>query len=87
MCIQLLPIKEVGKLLFTNQIVEEHVDSGCISKVKLSYGDINCYRHPELEPRFNADLLLCTLSYSFHENIPVSPIQEIQTPPPNPYIG
>lgn len=88
MCIQVLPIKEVGKLLFNNQIVEEHVDGGCSSKgSKLSNNDINCHRYSEYETEMNPDLFLNTFSYGYHEDIPASPIQEIQTPPPNNPLG
>lgn len=88
MCIQVLPIKEVGKLLFNNQIVEEHVD-GCSSSkgAKLSYNDINCHRYSDYETEMNPNLFLNTFSYGYREDIPTSPIQEIQTPPPNNFLG
>lgn len=86
MCVQLLPIKEMGKLLFNNQIVEEHVDSGgcgAAKSLKLSNGDINLHRYADLNVELNPELFLNTFSYRYHEDIPASPIQEIQTPPPN----
>jgi len=87
MCVQLLPIAQVGKLLFNNQIVEEHVDGGCMSKtLKLSPNDLNFHRYADEATELNPELFLRTLSYSYHEDIPASPIQEIQTPPPN-HIG
>lgn len=87
MCIQVLPIKEVGKLLFNNQIVEEHVD-GCSSKgTKLSQSDINCHRYSDYETEMNPNLFMTTFSYGYHEDIPTSPVQEIQTPPPNNRLG
>lgn len=89
MCVQLLPIEQMGKMLFNNQIVEEHVDGGCSSSkgVKLSQGDINCHRYADLNVELNPELFLSTLSYRYHEDIPASPIQEIQTPPPNGHIA
>ncbi|RPD38394.1 hypothetical protein EG028_24280 [Chitinophaga barathri] len=84
MCIQMLPIKEVGKLLFNNQIVEEHVDGGCSSKgSKPAAHDLNFHRYAEMETELNPELFLSTLNYNYYEEIPASPIQEIQTPPPN----
>ncbi|AWO01529.1 hypothetical protein DLD77_07390 [Chitinophaga alhagiae] len=89
MCIQVLPIKEVGKLLFNNQIVEEHVDGSSSSSkgAKLSNGDINCHRYSDYETEMNPDLFLTNFSYGYREDIPASPIQEIQTPPPNNHLG
>ncbi|MFD2889615.1 hypothetical protein [Chitinophaga cymbidii] len=89
MCVQLLPIEQMGKLLFNNQIVEEHVDGGgsCTSKVKLSNGDINCHRYADANAALNPELFLNTLSYRYHEDIPASPVQEIQTPPPNGHLA
>lgn len=87
MCVQLLPIAQVGKLLFNNQIVEEHVSGDCMSKtLKLSPNDLNFHRYSDQVTALNPELFLRTLSYSYHEDIPASPIQEIQTPPPN-HIG
>lgn len=84
MCIQMLPIKEVGKLLFNNQIVEEHVEGSCSAKgFKLSPGDLNYHRYGEEETEMNPALFLKTLSYRLLEDIPAGPVQEIQTPPPN----
>lgn len=84
MCVQLLPIAQVGKLLFNNQIVEEHVNGDCMSKtLKLSPNDLNFHRYADQVTELNPELFLRTLSYSYHEDIPTSPIQEIQTPPPN----
>lgn len=83
MCIQMLPIKEVGKLLFCNQIVEEHVEGGCSSKGPKLTGDFNFHRYAEMETELNPELFLSTLNYNYYEEIPASPIQEIQTPPPN----
>lgn len=85
MCVQMLPIQEVGKLLFNNQIVEEHVDGGCSAGkgIKFSGNDLNYHRYAGLETELNPALFLNSLSYRYHEDIPVGPIQEIQTPPPN----
>ncbi|WP_298707644.1 MULTISPECIES: hypothetical protein [Chitinophaga] len=84
MCIQVLPIKEVGKLLFNNQIVEEHVEGNCSAKgIKLSPSDLNCHKYGEEETEMNPALFLKTLTYRLMEDIPAGPVQEIQTPPPN----
>lgn len=83
MCIQVLPIKEVGKLLFNNQIVEEHVEGSYGSKgIKLA-SDLNCHRYGEGETEMNPALFLTTFTYRLFEDIPAGPVQEIQTPPPN----
>lgn len=83
MCIQMLPIKEVGKLLFNNQIVEEHVEGGCSSKGPKLTSDLSFHRYAEMEAAMSPELFLSTLNYNYYEEIPASPIQEIQTPPPN----
>ncbi|MCK7558645.1 hypothetical protein MKQ70_28080 [Chitinophaga sedimenti] len=84
MCIQVLPIKEVGKLLFNNQIVEEHVDSsaenGCNQKcgfkqLKDFYG-----RNFELSEQFEHALIVSITHYQLFENISSGPIKEIHTP-------
>ncbi|QEH40123.1 hypothetical protein [Chitinophaga sp. XS-30] len=89
MCVQLLPIEQMGKLLFNNQIVEEHVDGGCSSSknLKLNSGDINCHRYGDLDVELNPELFANALSFRYHEDIPASPVQEIQTPPPNSHVA
>ncbi len=82
MCIQVLPIKEVGKLLFNNQIVEEHVENCGAKGVKLP-SDLNVHKYGENETEMNPALFLRTLTYRLMEDIPAGPVQEIQTPPPN----
>lgn len=83
MCIQLLPIKEVGKLLFNNQIVEEHMEGGNSSKGPKLTADLGFLRYAEMSALLNPELFLSTRNYNYYEEIPASPIQEIQTPPPN----
>ena len=84
MCIQVLPIKEVGKLLFNNQIVEEHVEGSCGSKggVKL-LADLNCHKYGDDETAMDPALFLTSYTYRLLEDVPAGPVQEIQTPPPN----
>lgn len=83
---QLLPIKEVGKLLYKNQIVEEHpVDCG-VDHVKIAKELKFCKQYDE---SFNFSLLLLHSTMHAHlmEDIPSNPAQEIHAPPPNHYIG
>ncbi|RBL93513.1 hypothetical protein [Chitinophaga flava] len=80
---QLLPIKEVGKLLFNNQIVEEHpIDAGG-DHVKMAKELKFCKVFDPLE--FNPVLLLGVLQPLLMEDIPSNPAQEIHAPPPNYY--
>ncbi len=82
---QLLPIKEVGKLLFNNQIVEEHpVDCGA-DHVKIAKELKFCKQFDEIQ--FNPLLILGILQYHLMEDIPSNPAQEIHAPPPNMHIA
>ncbi|NLR59856.1 hypothetical protein HGH93_17235 [Chitinophaga polysaccharea] len=82
---QLLPIKEVGKLLFNNQIVEEHpVDAGG-DHVKIAKDLKFCKQFDELQ--FNTQLVLDVIHYQLMEDIPSNPAQEIHAPPPNVHIA
>lgn len=82
---QLLPIKEVGKLLFNNQIVEEHpVDAGG-DHVKIAKELKFCKQFDELQ--FNSQLVLDVIHYQLMEDIPSNPAQEIHAPPPNMHIA
>ncbi|TWF44664.1 hypothetical protein FHW36_101584 [Chitinophaga polysaccharea] len=82
---QLLPIKEVGKLLFNNQIVEEHpVDAGG-DHVKIAKDLKFCKQFDELQ--FNSQLVLDVIHYQLMEDIPSNPAQEIHAPPPNMHIA
>jgi hypothetical protein len=83
---QLLPIKEVGKLLYKNQIVEEHpVDCG-VDHVKIAKELKFCKQYDD-----NLDLSLVLLHGTNYihlmEDIPSNPAQEIHAPPPNQHIG
>ncbi|MBV7528713.1 hypothetical protein [Chitinophaga sp. sic0106] len=78
---QFLPIKEVGKILFNNQIVEEHpVEGG--DHLKLAKELKFCHHADDL---LRGNLLLEVKLNRFHSNedIPSSPAQEIHCPPPN----
>lgn len=86
MATQLLPIKEVGKILFNNQIVEEHPADGCSnSGDNLKFGkEIKFFdKNFNDSVHFNPQLFLSILQYHLFEDIPNSPAQEIHTPPPN----
>lgn len=78
---QLLPIKEVGKLLFNNQIVEEHpVDAGG-DHVKIAKELKFCKQFDSIQ--FNPLLFIGLLQFHMMEDIPSNPAQEIHAPPPN----
>jgi hypothetical protein len=78
---QFLPIKEVGKLLFNNQIVEEHpVDCG-VDHVKIAKDLKFCKKSDDLQ--FNPLLIINIVHYRLMEDIPSHPAQEIYAPPPN----
>ncbi|WP_143308662.1 hypothetical protein [Chitinophaga vietnamensis] len=80
---QLLPVKEVGKLLFNNQIVEEHPVDGCGGDhVKLTK-ELKCCTLFDSTLRLDPLLLLTPVQYHLFEDIPSGPAREIHTPPPN----
>lgn len=79
---QLLPIKEMGKLLFNNQIVEEHPVDGCSNdNVKLAK-ELKFY-HSDAALKFSPELYLKIMQYQLFEDIPNGPAREIHAPPPN----
>lgn len=79
---QLLPIKEMGKLLFNNQIVEEHPVDGCVDIVKLAK-EVKYYDHFDDSLKFAPELYLNIVQYQLFEYIPSGPAREIHAPPPN----
>ncbi|ATL46616.1 hypothetical protein COR50_05140 [Chitinophaga caeni] len=83
MCVQLLPIKEVGKLLFNNQIVEEHIDGGCSSKSPVKLVKDFHLNYTEQGSLYDPRFTLISGGHQYFEHLPPNPIQEIQTPPPN----
>lgn len=74
----------MGKLLFNNQIVEEHpVDGSCSNdNVKLAK-EFKYYKQFDSMLKFPPEMYLNIIQYQILENIPTSPAQEIHTPPPN----
>ncbi|HEY0272892.1 MAG TPA: hypothetical protein VGC22_06880 [Chitinophaga sp.] len=79
MCTQLLPIRALGKILFNNQIVEEHVDSEggkILKEVKFHpvHGHVNYLA---------VEIFLQELFSRYHEQLPTNHSMEVQTPPPN----
>jgi hypothetical protein len=83
MSTQLLPIKEMGKLLFNNQIVEEHpVDGNCGDLVKLAK-EIKYLDHYDSSLLSEHSLTLRGIHYNFFADIPQGPAREIHCPPPN----
>ena len=79
---QLLPIKEMGKLLFNNQIVEEHPVDGSCDTVKLAK-EFKYYNHFDAALKFSPELFLNIVQYQLFEDIPSGPAREIHAPPPN----
>lgn len=88
---QVLPVKEIGKILFKNQLTEEVKESDCSEcgggeTVKLKKEGEPLY-HPEEEEQQTARVQY--LSHSLHtaiheaERLPLHHIGEILTPPPN----
>ncbi|MCW3462388.1 hypothetical protein [Chitinophaga nivalis] len=83
---QLLPIKEVGKLLFNNQIVEEHPVDCNADHLKLAK-ELKFCKQFDGELQFNPLLFLGVLHNHLMEDIPSNPAQEIHAPPPNVFIA
>ncbi|RAI98635.1 hypothetical protein LX64_04619 [Chitinophaga skermanii] len=82
-CVQLLPIKEVGKLIFNNQIVEEHVEGGCSAKSPMKLVKDVHFCNSEQSSFLDPGFIIETRALQYFEQLPASPIKEIQTPPPN----
>ncbi|ASZ10384.1 hypothetical protein CK934_05005 [Chitinophaga sp. MD30] len=84
MCTQLLPIKEMGKLLFNNQIVEEHPsDGGCGNDIIKLAKELKYCKQYDGALKFAPELFLNIIQYHLLEDIPNGPAQEVKTPPPN----
>lgn len=80
---QLLPIKEMGKLLFNNQIVEEHPVDGCGGDTVKLAKELKYYNHDDPSLKFAPALYLRIVQYQLFEDIPNGPAREIHAPPPN----
>ena len=82
MCTQLLPVRALGKILFNNQIVEEHPvhEDGEGAK---SLKEIKFYPIHDYMPDMVSHIFLQILHGHYHEQLPVHPSMEVQTPPPN----
>ena len=76
----------MGRLLFNNQIVEEHPSDGGSSGgddvVKLAK-ELKFLSHHDHSLHDQPYLLLTHLHYTFLEAIPKGPAREIHCPPPN----
>jgi hypothetical protein len=83
MVTQLLPIKEVGKLLFNNQIVEEHPVEGGYDHAKKLFKEIKFFKPLNEHQGQDPQLLLGAMLYDGFADIPSGPAKEIHTPPPN----
>jgi len=80
-----LPLKQVGNLLFKNQLTEE-ISEGHDSPVKKSDGkfDINKYTFAcDLATNVHSQLPVVGFYGSFNSLLPLSPVKDIHTPPPN----
>jgi len=82
MSTQLLPIKEMGRLLFNNQIVEEHPVDGCGDIVKLTK-ELKFLKIYDPSLQYAPSLFLTNTHYNFLAEIPQGPAREIHCPPPN----
>jgi hypothetical protein len=82
MSTQLLPIKEMGRLLFNNQIVEEHPVDGCNDIVKLAK-ELKFLKQYDASLQYAPSLFLTSIHYNFFAEIPQGPAREIHCPPPN----
>ncbi|PUZ26588.1 hypothetical protein DCM91_09255 [Chitinophaga costaii] len=81
MCTQFLPIRALGKMLFNNQIVEEHVhedgESGkAFKEIKFHpvHGHVNYLA---------IEIFIQELFSHYHEQLPPNHSMEVSTPPPN----
>ena len=88
---QVLPVKEIGKILFKNQLTEEVKESGCedgcdgeTSKLKKE-GDPLQRIHWEDQQVARLQHLSHSLQTAIHEaeRLPIHHVGEILTPPPN----
>ena len=82
MSTQLLSIKEMGKLLFNNQIVEEHPVDGCNDIVKLAK-ELKFLKQFDGSLHLVPSLFFTCNHYNFFAEIPSGPAREIHCPPPN----
>jgi hypothetical protein len=88
---QVLPVKEIGKILFKNQLTEEVKESGCedgcdgeTSKLKKE-GDPLQYTKLGEQQTARIQYLSHSLQTAIHEaeRLPIHHVGEILTPPPN----
>ncbi|WP_344973593.1 hypothetical protein [Compostibacter hankyongensis] len=79
--IQFLPLKEVGALLFKNQLVEELPHQGADQVQKEIKSKFNCNSQSPFLPLVIA--MESTLAIHHSANIPPFPWVEILSPPPN----
>lgn len=85
---QVLPIKEIGQILFKNQITEEEVhglsgsSNGDSGKLKQ---DGDPFFHPCLEDIARVNFMTHKVDVALHEaeKIPIFHLPDIITPPPN----
>ena len=82
---QILPIKEIGKILYNNQIVEEEVPTTKTAKNGME-GDGHKFlyiSHPQYPSRLIHFNYKSALAIAEAENAPQEPVRDILVPPPN----
>lgn len=80
MCTQLLPVRALGKILFNNQIVEEHMHDDDPGKALKEIKFHPVFSHVDY---LATEIFLQELYTHYHEQLPLHPSMEVQTPPPN----
>lgn len=86
--IQILPVKEIGKILFKGMVTEEvhevesEADDGCSLKLKK---DPELFRYQDVSPATYAILIDGMVVNAIHdtEKLPRVFVSDILTPPPN----
>lgn len=87
---QVLPVKEIGKILFKNQLTEEVKESDCSEcsggeTVKLKKDGEPLYHQLGAQQAARLQYLSHSLHTAIHEaeRLPIHHVGEILTPPPN----
>lgn len=81
-CIQVLPVKELGAILFNNQITEEIAHANCEKKPSIEKHTDDYLLSNINTTTFNLD---CTNNHGMHAHVALVQLHvaEVQTPPPN----
>ena len=74
----------MGRLLFNNQIVEEHPSDGsCGDDIVKLAKELKYLKHHDDVLHYHPALVLTSTHYTLLEEIPQGPAREIHCPPPN----